>query len=83
MSISAQHPPSVLAGFMRFILHARSRSSTFILLGAAILLIDLFTGPFLQFPILFVIPVTLLAWFCSSALAHALAVLLPVGRLSI
>ena len=83
MSMSAKKPSLVPAGLKRFVLRARSRSSTFVVLGAAILLIDLFTGPLLQFPILFVIPVTLSAWFCSSRLAYALAVLLPVGRLFI
>jgi len=49
-------------------------------MGFAILLLDLFTGPFLMFPIFFVIPVTLSAWFCSSRLAYTLAFLLPAGR---
>jgi len=83
MSMSAKKSFSVPAGLKRFTLHALSRSSTFVVLGAAILLIDLFTGPLLQFPIFFVIPVTLSAWFCSPRLAYALAVLLPVGRLFI
>jgi len=56
---------------------------TYVLLSAAILLLDLFTGPFLLFPILFVVPVTLSAWFYRARLAYSLAVLLPVGRLLI
>jgi hypothetical protein len=49
-------------------------------LGVVILLLDLLTGPFLLFPILFVIPVSLCAWFYSPRMAYSLAVLLPVGR---
>ena len=67
----------------RFVLPALSRSATNVLLGSAILLLDLLTGPFLMFPILFVVPVTFSAWFCSARLAYALGILLPVGRLLI
>jgi len=52
-------------------------------MGAVILILDLFTGPFLFFPILFVIPVSLCSWYCSPRLAYTLAVLLPLGRLFI
>lgn len=52
----------------------------YFIMGAIILALDLLTGPYLMFPILFVIPVTLSAWFCSSRLAFSLAVLLPLGR---
>ena len=41
------------------------------------------TGPFLQFPILFVVPVGLAAWYCGPRTAYTLAVLLPMGRLAI
>jgi hypothetical protein len=56
------------------------RPLTHILSGVAILFVDYFTGAFLQFPFLFILPVTLSAWFCSRRLAYALAVLLPAGR---
>lgn len=62
---------------------ALSRAPTYLAIGVAILLLDLLTGPFLLFPILFVIPVTLAAWFHSPRLAYALAILLPLGRLLI
>ncbi len=52
-------------------------------MSLGILLLDLVTGPFLLFPILFVLPVSLSAWFYSARCAYALAVLLPVGRLLI
>ena len=49
-------------------------------MGLGVLLLDLLTGPFLLFPILFVLPVSLSAWFSSTRWAYALAVLLPFGR---
>ncbi|MGI8783264.1 MAG: hypothetical protein ACR2L2_06395 [Acidobacteriota bacterium] len=49
-------------------------------MGLAILLLDLLTGPLLLFPVLFILPVTLAAWFYSTRWAYALAVLLPLGR---
>ena len=52
-------------------------------MGAAILLLDALTGPWLMFPILFVLPVGLAAWFCQARCALMLAVLLPLGRLGI
>jgi hypothetical protein len=65
----------------RFLLPTLSRTSTHLAFGAAILLLDLFASDFLLFPILFVLPVALSAWFCNARLAYALAVLLPLGRL--
>lgn len=65
----------------RLLLPALSRSWTHLALGAGILLLDLLASDFLLFPILFVIPIALSAWFCNSRLAYALAVLLPLGRL--
>lgn len=49
-------------------------------LGLAILLLDLVTEPYLLFPILFVIPVGVCAWFNGRGLAYALSILLPAGR---
>jgi hypothetical protein len=45
-----------------------------------ILLLDLVTSPFLLFPILYVVPVSLSAWFYSARIAYTIAVILPVGR---
>ena len=59
---------------------ALARPFTHVLAGLSVLLIDLLTGPFLLFPIFFVLPVSLSAWFSSTRLAYALAVLLPFGR---
>lgn len=53
---------------------------SYLLMSFVILAVDLVTGPFLLFPILFVVPVSLSAWCYSSRWAYAMAVLLPVGR---
>lgn len=68
---------------LQWLLHLRTYSATYVLMGAVILLVDLVTGQYLMFPILFVIPVVLSAWYCSSGLSYSLAVLLPLGRLVI
>jgi hypothetical protein len=57
-----------------------ARHATHIVTGIGILLLDLWASPLLMFPILFVLPVALSAWFCSTRLAYVLAVLLPFGR---
>lgn len=62
---------------------ALSKSITYIVIGAAILAIDIATGQYLQFPVLFVIPVGLCAWYLPGRLAYLLSVLLPLGRVLI
>jgi hypothetical protein len=42
--------------------------------------LDRITGPFIQFPISFVIPVALSAWYCGVRLAFFLAISQPVIR---
>ena len=49
-------------------------------LAALILFIDFFSGPIFQFPILFVLPVALSAWYVSYKSAILLAVLQPLIR---
>jgi len=71
------------APFENFTARVRSLKLTYVLMGVAIWLIDLLTGNFLQFPILFVVPVVLSAWYCGRAVACWLAVCLPLGRLII
>ena len=53
---------------------------THVAVGGAVLALDLLTGPFLMFPIMFVLPVTFAGWYCGRRLAMALAVILPVAR---
>jgi len=81
MTESAHYPTSVPGQPKRSQLAALSWSWTHLALGAGILLLDLVASHFLLFPILFVVPVALSAWFCHARLAYALAVLLPLGRL--
>ena len=63
----------------RFLSPCLARGVTHIFMGVGILLLDYWTGPVLMFPILFVLPVTLSALFCSTRLAYLLAAVLPVG----
>ncbi|MBL9139308.1 MAG: hypothetical protein JNK85_25795 [Verrucomicrobiales bacterium] len=56
---------------------------THFLIGALIILIDLETGTFLQFPILFVVPVGLCAWFANPPGAYVLSVALPLARVGV
>ena len=67
----------------QWLLRLLTHSATYVGMGVSILLVDLLTGRYLMFPILFVIPVVMSAWYCGSRLSYALAVLLPVGRLVI
>jgi hypothetical protein len=57
-----------------------SRPATHVVIAIAILVIDYFAGTTLGFPIFFVIPVLLSAWFCHPAYAYALAVIQPLVR---
>ncbi len=50
-------------------------------LAAAMVAVDYFTGPVIQFPIAFLLPVLLAAWFDSLLHALLLAVMLPTVRL--
>jgi hypothetical protein len=65
----------------RLVERLRGRPITYLLMGAVVLLLDLLTGRYLLFPILFVVPVTLAAWYCQPLWYLALAGLLPLGRL--
>jgi K+-sensing histidine kinase KdpD len=52
-------------------------------LAVAFLLIDYYTGAFaLQFPIAFIIPVGLAAWYNGAAWAYFLAIAMPAVRLA-
>ncbi|MCX6983044.1 MAG: ECF transporter S component [Verrucomicrobia bacterium] len=80
MSASAPTSSPAASRLKLFATQALPRTVTHVLVGIAILLLDLVTGPYLLFPILFVIPVGLAAWYCGPRQAYALAVLLPLGR---
>jgi hypothetical protein len=52
-------------------------------IGLAILclVIDFFMGPYIIFPVAFIAPVVISAWFCRPAYAYSLAVIQPLIRL--
>ncbi len=60
----------------------RSSPVSYLLLGLLILAVDVWTGPFLQFPVLFLVPVSLCAWYCRRSWAVTLSILLPLARLA-
>jgi hypothetical protein len=80
MSQTFSRPPIGKSKLGHAVLISLSQLWSYILMGSVILLADYFTGPFLMFPIFFVIPVTLAAWFRGARTAYFLAVLLPIGR---
>ena len=49
---------------------------------AGLLAVDYFTGPYFQFPAVYIIPVTLAAWFSGAGAGITLAVVLPLTRLA-
>jgi hypothetical protein len=61
---------------------ARVRTVHWVLASIAILLVDFLTGPFIQFPILFVVPVAIATMSQGMVGGLSAAVLLPVVRLS-
>jgi hypothetical protein len=69
--------------YSRFVVPTLSQGATYGFMGIAILVLDIFTSRFLQFPILFVVPVALSAWFCRARVAYGIAFLLPLGRLGV
>lgn len=48
---------------------------------AVLLAVDYFTGPYFQFPAVYILPVTLAAWFSGVGAGVTLAVGLPLSRL--
>jgi len=60
----------------------KTRAVHWIVASAAILLLDYITGPFIQFPILFVVPVALATTTHGPRAGVGVAVVLPLLRLS-
>ncbi len=54
---------------------------TSISLAALCLVLDFLMGPYIAFPITYIIPVAVSAWFCRSYYAYFLAILQPLIRL--
>ncbi len=69
--------------FLRLVIRLMPYRVTHYCVGALILLLHLQSGPHLTVPILFVLPVSLAAWFCPGQTSVVLAVLLPLGRAAI
>ena len=59
----------------------RRRDRSWLLLTAACLTIDYSTGPVIEFPLVYLVPISLAAWFGGRAWGLALAVVLPLCRL--
>lgn len=72
--------PAPKSAFKSRMLAALARPWLHMLAGAGVLGIDFATGKYVMFPILFVVPVMLAAWFSAKRTAYALAALLPLGR---
>lgn len=51
------------------------------LLALVVLICDFLMGPYIQFPFLFIIPVTLAAWYSGRVWGFILALILPLVRL--
>jgi predicted membrane protein len=51
------------------------------LLSLVVLVCDFLMGPYIQFPFLFIIPVTLAAWYSGPVWGFLLATILPLVRL--
>lgn len=75
--------PAPINAFKSRTLSVLARPWLHALAGAGVLGIDYATGKYVMFPILFVVPVMLAAWFSAKRTAYALAVVLPLGRLAI
>jgi len=50
-------------------------------LSLLVLVVDYFIGPGIQFPALFIVPVSIAAWYSGRVWGVLLAVALPLGRL--
>ncbi len=55
---------------------------TSISLAAFCLLLDFSVGPYIAFPITYIVPVAVSAWFCRSYYAYFLAIVQPLIRLT-
>jgi hypothetical protein len=70
------------ASFDLIELIARVRASHWVAAAALILVVDYITGPFIQFPILFTVPVAIATAAQGMIAGSMVAVLLPILRLS-
>jgi len=64
----------------RLVLELRLHRTTYALIGLGILLLDMFTGPYVELPILSVFHIALSAWFCSPRFSYGLGIVLAFGH---
>jgi hypothetical protein len=63
-------------------IRALQKPATSIALAILCLILDFFIGPFIIFPVAFIVPVVVSAWFCRSQYAYSLAIIQPLIRLA-
>jgi hypothetical protein len=80
LNTTAPTPEPPQSFLTRLVLAARLHPATYALIGAEILLADLFTGPYIELPILSVFPIALSAWFCSPRFSYGLGILIAFGH---
>ncbi|HUA39892.1 MAG TPA: hypothetical protein VMA35_15970 [Candidatus Sulfopaludibacter sp.] len=71
-------PNAPVAWYVRWLQHP----ATSICLAALCLALDFLMAPYIVFPITYIIPVAVSAWFCRPGYAYFLAVVQPLVRLA-
>jgi hypothetical protein len=59
---------------------SRRNQIIIVLFAALLVVVDFVFGPYIQFPVFFVLPVMLAAWYCGAMLAVGLALALGLAR---
>ena len=75
-------PAPMSNGSARWHSRVLRQPATSIGLATLCLILDFSMGPYIAFPILYLIPVAVSAWFCRSYYAYFLAIIQPLVRLS-
>ncbi len=70
------------AGYLEKVFPPKRMRLSVLLLSLALPAVDFFMGPIIQFPITYMIPVALSAWYLNLRWAVSLALLLPLVRFS-
>ncbi|HLX94609.1 MAG TPA: hypothetical protein VKU37_02585 [Verrucomicrobiae bacterium] len=74
--------PDTLAFSRAWYLRALRQPFTSIGLAVLCLALDFLLGPYIAFPITYIIPVVIAGWFCRPHYAYLLAIVQPLVRLS-
>lgn len=75
-------PALISDGPVAWYIRVLRRPVTSLALAALCLVLDFSVGPYIAFPIMYLIPVGVSAWFCRSYYAYFLAIVQPLVRLS-